>query len=136
VDKDGQTVWEVKADELPGISLKFMAGLQRLPNGNTVMSNWLGHGQLGKAPHLIEITRDKRVLWTFFDHQTMTTVSSVQLLDVPGDATKGRGLALKFPAEPALIRTGARPWVEWSRRGARGCSRRRGRQSSGIEVQW
>jgi hypothetical protein len=47
------------------------------------------HGQLGKAPHLIEITRDKRVLWTFFDHQTMSTVSSVQLLDVPGDATKG-----------------------------------------------
>jgi hypothetical protein len=86
---DGQTVWEVKADELPGIGLKFMAGLQRLPNGNTVMSNWLGHGQLGKAPHLIEIARDKRVLWTFFDHQTMASVSSVQLLDVPGDATKG-----------------------------------------------
>ncbi len=33
-----------------------MAGLQRLPNGNTVMSNWLGHGQFGKAPHLIEVT--------------------------------------------------------------------------------
>jgi outer membrane protein assembly factor BamB len=89
VDKDGKKVWEVKADELPGISLKFMAGLQRLPNGNTVMSNWLGHGQLGKAPHLIEVTRDKQVRWTFFDHQTMTTISSVQLLDVPGDATKG-----------------------------------------------
>jgi len=89
VDKEGKTVWEVKADELPGIQLKFMTGLQRLPNGNTVMSNWLGHGQFGKAPHLIEITRDKRVLWTFFDHQTMSTVASVQLLDVPGDATKG-----------------------------------------------
>jgi hypothetical protein len=89
VDKEGEKVWEVKADELPGIPLKFMAGLQRLPNGNTVMANWLGHGQLGKAPHLIEITRDKRILWTFFDHQTMRTVSSVQLLDVPGDATKG-----------------------------------------------
>ena len=88
VDKEGQTVWEVKPDELPGISLKFMAGLQRLPNGNTVMSNWLGHGQLGKAPHLIEVTRDKRVVWTFFDHKTMATVSSVQLLDVPGDGTK------------------------------------------------
>ena len=89
VDKDGKTVWEVKADELPGISLKLMAGLQRLPNGNTVMSNWLGHGQFGKAPHLVEVTRDKRVLWTFFDHETMSTVSSVQLLDVPGDAIKG-----------------------------------------------
>src|ERR1017187_245413 len=89
VDKDGQTVWEVKADELPGISLKFMTGLQRLPNGNTVLSNWLGHGQFGKAPHLIEVTRDKGVVWTFFDHQTMKTVSSIQLLDVAGDATKG-----------------------------------------------
>jgi catechol 2,3-dioxygenase-like lactoylglutathione lyase family enzyme len=89
VDKASQTVWEVKGDDLPGIQLKFMAGLQRLPNGNTVMANWLGHGQLGKAPHLIEITRDKRVLWTYFDHQTMKTVSSVQLLDVPGDAIKG-----------------------------------------------
>ena len=27
VDKEGQTVWEVKDDELPGISLKFMTGL-------------------------------------------------------------------------------------------------------------
>ena len=89
VDKEGKTVWKVEAEDLPGIHLKFMAGLQRLPNGNTVMCNWLGHGQTGKAPHLIEITRDKRVLWTFFDHQTMSTVSSVQLLDVPGDPTRG-----------------------------------------------
>jgi len=89
VDEKGETVWEVKADELPGIHLKFMAGLQRLPNGNTVMANWLGHGQFGQAPHLIEITRDKRVVWTYFDHQTMRTVSSVQLLDVPGDAAQG-----------------------------------------------
>ena len=89
VAPDGRTVWEVRGDELPGISLKFMAGLHRLPNGNTVMSNWLGHGQLGKAPHLIEVTPGKRVVWTFADHQTMQTISSVQILDVPGDALAG-----------------------------------------------
>jgi hypothetical protein len=89
VDPAGQTVWEVKGDELPGISLKFMSGLQRLPNGNTVMSNWLGHNNFGKAPHLIEITRDKKVVWTFSDHVTMKTISSVLLLDVPGDAIRG-----------------------------------------------
>ncbi|MHB1309379.1 MAG: YncE family protein [Limisphaerales bacterium] len=80
-DAAGRTVWEVNRDDLPGISLKFMAGLHRLPNGNTVMSNWLGHGQFGQAPHLIEITREKRVTWTFADHQTMRTISSVQVLD-------------------------------------------------------
>jgi hypothetical protein len=90
VDAGGKTVWQVSKDELPGISLKFMSGLQRLPNGNTVMSNWLGHGQFGKSPHLIEVTPQKKVVWTFADHKTMRTISTVQLLDVPGDVTKGQ----------------------------------------------
>ena len=89
VDPAGKTVWQVQGDELPGISLKFIAGLQRLPNGNTVICNWLGHGQFGKAPHLIEITPDKHVVWSFADHQTMKTISSVQLLDVKGNVTRG-----------------------------------------------
>lgn len=89
VDPAGKVVWQVGSEDLPGISLKLMTGFQRLPNGNTVMSNWLGHGQFGKAPHVIEVTRDKKVVWTFADHKTMRTVASLQLLDVPGDATKG-----------------------------------------------
>ena len=89
VDQGGKRVWELTADELPGIQLKFLAGLQRLPNGNTVLSNWLGHGQFGKGPHLVEITRDKRVVWTFFDHEAMRTVSSVQLMDLAGNPLKG-----------------------------------------------
>ena len=100
VDKAGKTVWQVQGGDLPGISLKFMAGFQRLPNGNTVMANWLGHGQFGKAPHLIEITPDKRVVWTFADHQTMRTISSVQLLDVKGDVDARRNLALKINTSP------------------------------------
>ena len=89
VNPKGKTVWQVTSEDLPGIKLAFMTGLQRLPNGNTVMSNWQGHGKLGTAPQLIEVTRDKRVVWTFTDNKTMKTVSSIQLLDVPGDATKG-----------------------------------------------
>ena len=89
VDKNDRVVWELTSADLPGIRLYLMAGFQRLPNGNTVMSNWLGHGQFGKAPHVIEVTRDKKVVWTFADHKTMQTISSIQLLDVPGDATKG-----------------------------------------------
>lgn len=81
VSPTGKTVWQVSGDELPGISLKFMAGIQRLPNGNTVMCNWLGHDHFGQAPHIIEVTPDKRVVWVFADHETMKTVSSFQLLD-------------------------------------------------------
>ena len=89
VDAGGRTVWEIKSGDLPGISLKCMTGLQRLPNGHTVLSNWQGHGQFGSGPHILEVTRDKKVVWTFEDHQTMKTISSVQVLDVPGDATQG-----------------------------------------------
>ena len=88
-DKNGKVVWSIRNGDLTGIKLAFMTGLQRLPNGNTMISNWLGHGKFGTAPHLIEVTRDKKVVWSFSDHQTMKTISSVQLLDVPGDVTKG-----------------------------------------------
>jgi hypothetical protein len=67
-----------------------MTGLQRLPNGNTVMTNWLGHNNYGKAPHIIEVTPDKKVVWTFSDHENMKTISSIQLMDVAGDVTKGQ----------------------------------------------
>ena len=81
VDGAGKTVWQVKGNDLPGISLKFMAGLHRLSNGNTVMSNWLGHGHLGQGPHVIEVTPDRRVVWTFADHRVVKSVGSVQVLD-------------------------------------------------------
>jgi hypothetical protein len=83
VDPAGKTVWQVKDGDLPGVSLKFMAGLQRLPNGNTVMADWLGHNQFGTAPDLVEVTPDKQVVWTFYGHQTIQTISSVELLDLP-----------------------------------------------------
>ena len=89
VDPQGNTVWQVTSDDLPNIRLAFMTGLQRLPNGNTVMTNWLGHGRLGTAPHIIEVTPQKEVVWSFSDHQTMKTIATIQLLDVPGDVTKG-----------------------------------------------
>lgn len=84
VDPAGRTVWEVRNGDLPDARFAFMTGLQRLPNGNTVISNWLGHGKFGTAPHLMEITREKRVLWAFADHQAFRTISSVHVRDHAG----------------------------------------------------
>ena len=84
-DNKGNIVWQVLKNDLPGIELKFMTGLQRLPNGNTVMTNWLGHNQFGKAPHAIEVTRDKKVVWTYNDFSFIQTMSSIQILDNKAD---------------------------------------------------
>jgi outer membrane protein assembly factor BamB len=80
-DPSGKIVWQLLKNDLPGIELKFMTGLQRLPNGNTVMTNWLGHNQFGKAPHAIEVTPDKKVVWIFNDFSFVQTLSSIQLID-------------------------------------------------------
>jgi len=90
MDKAGRIVWSIGENELPGIPLRFIAGVQRLPNGNTLVCNWLGHGFIGNGTHLFEVTRDKKVLWTNADHETFRTISTVQALDVKGDCTKGR----------------------------------------------
>ena len=88
VDPAGVITWEIRGDELPGVANKFMSGFQRLANGNTVLTDWLGHGKFGQAPHVFEVTADKRVVWSFSDHEHLRTVSSIQLLDYPGDSTK------------------------------------------------
>ena len=82
VDTNNQTVWQVRGDELQGVSLRFMAGLERLPNGDTLMCNWLGHrNQFGQTADLIEVTPDKKVVWKFYGGGQIKTVSSVLVLD-------------------------------------------------------
>jgi hypothetical protein len=88
-DKSGKIVWQLSKNELPGIELEFMTGMQYLPNGNLVLTNWLGHNQFGKAPHAFEITRDKKVVWVYKGDSAVKTVSSIQLLDVLGDPVTG-----------------------------------------------
>jgi len=86
VDATGKVVWEVSNRDLPGAPLRFLTGFHRLPNGHTLVSNWLGHGELGKAPHLLEITPDKKVVWIYENHKDFRTIASVVVLDAEGKA--------------------------------------------------
>ncbi len=91
VSPEGKTVWEVSNKDLPDQPLKFLTGFQKLPNGNVLISNWLGHGKFGTAPHLLEITPDKKVVWTYADHQTFKTISTVQVFAAGDTALNGEG---------------------------------------------
>ena len=66
--------------------------IQRLPGGNTVVCNWGGHGHTGQQPLIFEVTPDKKVVWQVTDYQQFKAISGVQVLDVPGDVTKGEVL--------------------------------------------
>ena len=62
VDKADKTVWELSENDLAGNPLRLMAGCQRLPNGNTVFCNYLGHGHIGEQPMFFEITPEKKIV--------------------------------------------------------------------------
>jgi len=92
LDANEKVVWELNENDLPGHPLRLVAGCQRLPNGNTIFCNYLGHGHLGEQAHVFELTRDKKVVWEFADQTHFKTINQIQLLDVPGDVTKGEVL--------------------------------------------
>jgi len=92
VNPEGKTVWELSNKDLPDAPLKFLTGFHKLPNGNVLISNWVGHGKFGTAPHLLEVTPDKKVVWTFNDHTTFKTISTVQVFGAGDAPLNGEGL--------------------------------------------
>jgi hypothetical protein len=92
VDAEAKVVWELTNRDLDGAPLRLLTGFHRLPNGNTLITNWLGHGQFGKAPHLLEITRDKRIVWSYANHTDLRTVAAIQVLAPDGSLLPGEAL--------------------------------------------
>lgn len=92
-DKDGKIVWALTKSDFEKLDLKVMmiCGIQRLPNGNTVISN-VGHGTItteGRTYKAFEITRDKKLVWYIDDPQfSNIEMGSIQILDVKGDPEK------------------------------------------------
>ena len=81
VDPAGAVVWEVKENDIPGHPLRFAAQVTRLANGNTIICNWPGHGHEGKQPMMVEVTRDKKVVWEFDGRDQLRGISGIHLLD-------------------------------------------------------
>jgi hypothetical protein len=81
-----QIVWHLKQNDLPPTVLAWVTTLQVLPNGHIV----LGNCHAGKDnPQVIEITRDKRIVWSFRDFQNFgNSTPTSQLLDVKGKALR------------------------------------------------
>lgn len=64
VTREGKIVWSIDHQELPGITFAWMTTLQYLPNGNLIIGNTHAGPE---NPQLIEVSRDKKVVWQFKD---------------------------------------------------------------------
>lgn len=82
VTPEGKTVWSIDQKELPGITLAWVTMLEVLPNGNIIIGNCHAGPD---NPQLIEVTRDKKVVWTFKDFKTFgNSTAASEVLDVKG----------------------------------------------------
>lgn len=68
-------VWKVEQNDLPGITLAWVTCIQRLPNGNTMIGNCHAGPE---NPQFIEVTKDKKVVWTWKDFKNFGNSTPVQ----------------------------------------------------------
>ena len=80
VDSAAKEVWRVTNDDLPGKPINDACGVQRLSNGNTVITSH--HAKAGEIK-LLEVTRDKKVVWTHKDSRN-GGIHHFQILDISG----------------------------------------------------
>ncbi|HVT79290.1 MAG TPA: PQQ-binding-like beta-propeller repeat protein, partial [Phycisphaerae bacterium] len=83
VDPKGETVWEFRPADAPGYRIFNTQTAQRLPNGNTVISNWHGKDAGGEPAQFIEVTPDKKVVWALrsWTDPNLGVSTNFQLLD-------------------------------------------------------
>lgn len=80
VNKDGKVVWSIDQKELPGITLAWVTTLHVLPNGNLIVGNCHAGPD---NPQLFEVTREKKVVWSFKNHEVFgNSLAAAQVLDI------------------------------------------------------
>jgi outer membrane protein assembly factor BamB len=84
INPKGEIVWEFGSKDAPELGLHWITGVQMLKNGNLVCANFL-QGVEGTGVHFFEVTRDKKVLWTWADHNRSKLTTMARFLDEPAE---------------------------------------------------
>ncbi|OHE79086.1 MAG: hypothetical protein A2107_12525 [Verrucomicrobia bacterium GWF2_62_7] len=87
-DAAGKIVWEFANTDIPGVKITNMTALHLLPNGNIVTGCYRAYDK-GEGTGLLEITRDKKLVWRLSDPKLAGTMMAVQKLDANGKAMAG-----------------------------------------------
>jgi len=80
VTPDKKIAWEFKASDAPELNITWVSSIQVLPSGNVLVGNFL-RNQEGKGAHAFEVTRDKKVVWSWADHKLISSLTTVRAVD-------------------------------------------------------
>ncbi|MDF2376015.1 MAG: PQQ-binding-like beta-propeller repeat protein [Verrucomicrobiales bacterium] len=94
VTPEKEIVWKLEQNDLEGITLAWVTTIEERENGNLMIGNCHAGPD---NPQIIEITRDKEVVWTFHDFDTFGN-SLANTLVIDGDRAKA--LRAKLASHP------------------------------------
>lgn len=82
VTPDKKVVWQISPSDLPEqYRYEDSQSATRLANGNTILCSRGGRNQ---GPQLVEVDRNKKVVWVLEDWNHFGPATAVQILDEPG----------------------------------------------------
>ena len=67
--------------EHPDARLRKFSGYSMVPNGNVIIANWLGDGNIGTGPHAVEFDADNNLVWSWEDHVAARTVTNLLVVE-------------------------------------------------------
>ena len=69
-------------EDHPDARLKKFSGFSIVPeNGNIVVANWLGDGNVGTGPHAVEFDFKNRLVWSWEDHTAAATITNLLVVE-------------------------------------------------------
>lgn len=91
VNRKGESVWTLARTDVPDYKLLNLQLATRLPNGNTLINNWVNSWQkqldMANPPvQALEVTPDKKVVWALRSWTAPTNLgpaTTIQILDEP-----------------------------------------------------
>ncbi|RXH55581.1 PQQ-binding-like beta-propeller repeat protein [Granulicella sibirica] len=92
ITRRGDAAWSWKPGDTPGIHVDSLQQAWRLPNGNTVVNNWVNEWSQKVQPgslQAIELTPEKQVVWVLrssADAPYLGPSTTLQFLDSPSRA--------------------------------------------------
>lgn len=87
-DSAGRVAWQCCARDLTDVPVRNLTGFHRLANGNVVVGCYQAYRE-GKGAALLEISREKQIIWHYSNPQGDNTMMPVQLLSPDGKALAG-----------------------------------------------
>lgn len=87
-DAQGKVVWEFSNTDVPGVKITNMTGMHLLPDGN-IVTGCYGAYDKEEGTGLLEITKDKKLVWRLSDPRLGRSMMAVEKLDPAGKALPG-----------------------------------------------